>query len=85
MLRTWASTVLRVTKSWSAMPRSVLPCGDEREDVALARRELGQRVAGGWGGEELGDERGLDDGAAGGDLSSAATNSATSAIRSLSR
>jgi hypothetical protein len=49
-------------------PAVGLTLGDEREHLALARGELGERIAGGGGGEELVDERALDDGSAGGNL-----------------
>ncbi len=67
MLRTCASTVLRVTKSSCAIPRSVLPCGDQREHLALARRERRERVSRGGSATSSLDERRLDDGAARGD------------------
>ena len=45
-----------------------LALGDQREHLALAWCELGERVAGDGRAEKLFDERGLDDGSSGGDL-----------------
>ena len=59
-----ASTVRSVTKSRSATALFERPFGDEREDLAFARAELGQRVVGALATHDARHDRGVDDGLA---------------------